>query len=145
MSDISDELRDWAGVLEGGVYTKATAEKISSIADRIDDEMVKLPRDKDGEPIHLGDKIFDLDGDEQTVSALYLLSRKCPTWMVDVGFGARVSPSDLTHKPQDSLERIAGDIEDFAENFRTSDTNTFINLLDFSARIQEQEKGGSDD
>lgn len=106
------ELAEWALRAEGdGADLAELEEAIVDLTDRIDAEMVELPMDMDGEPIHLGDKIFDLNGDEHTASSLYLLRCKDPTWMVNVGFGAHVSPRDLTHKPKDSLERIAEEIE----------------------------------
>lgn len=144
MSDISDELRKLADSYGSGNYNV-----LYDFAYRIDAEMVELPRDMDGETIHLGDKIFDLNGDEQAVSALYLLKRKDPTWMVNVGFGAHVSPRDLTHKPKDSLERIASDMGAEIESLEISrsDGDALDTLRDYMERIKvlaERECGGDE-
>lgn len=108
MSEISDELRAAGNRLflrgSDGYGT------IMSLADRIDDEMVELPRDANDETIHLGDKTYDLNGDNQTAVSFLLLGVLDPTWMVNCPSGY-VAPRNLTHKRQDSLERIADEIE----------------------------------
>lgn len=52
MSKISDELRDYCKKVL--CYTHYY-DKFWHLADRIDSEMVELPKDKDGVPIHVGD------------------------------------------------------------------------------------------
>ena len=56
---ISDELREWGYGFCGDTYDVVTA-----IADRIDSEMVELPKDKDGEYIHIGDVMEWCDSGE---------------------------------------------------------------------------------
>jgi hypothetical protein len=58
MSDISRELRKVADECLIGVANT----RVSDLADRIDAEMVELPRGKDGSPIHVGDTVYGEDG-----------------------------------------------------------------------------------
>ena len=88
------------------------SEDLVSVADRIDAEMVELPRDADGKPIHLGDTVYNHTGREREVTSLLRLQGKdCPMWMVSVGVDGYVSPRGLTHERPDSLERIADDLD----------------------------------
>lgn len=67
---ISDEIRDWCDDDKhycDGLWT------LRSLADRIDREMVELPRDKYWAPIHLGDTVWSVDdGMEFTVTSITL-------------------------------------------------------------------------
>lgn len=68
MSKISDELRDWCDRNDengcGGFVTEYSFEDICDLADRIDAEMVELPKDADGEYIHIGDVMEWCDSGE---------------------------------------------------------------------------------
>ena len=61
MTDISDELRK--------VADEYDVLPLYKLADRIDREMVELPKDKDGVPIHAGDT---LDGYGKTIEVVEL-------------------------------------------------------------------------
>ena len=109
MSEISDEIRkiteryrDW--------WIKPYKE-LNDLADRIDAEMVELPRDADGKPIHVGETVYNLDGYKHMAVSLRLYGEEDPTWMVSMGMDACVNPSRITHERPDSLERIADEIE----------------------------------
>lgn len=52
---ISDEIREWCNFPQA--YS-IPCDELRELADRIDREMVELPRDADGEPIHVGDTVF---------------------------------------------------------------------------------------
>ena len=66
MSKISDELRDYCKKVL--CYTHYY-DKFWYLADRIDSEMVELPKDADGETIHVGDT---LDGYGKTIEVVEL-------------------------------------------------------------------------
>ena len=87
------------------------SEDLVSIADRIGAQMVELPRDADGKPIHLGDTVYNHNGREREVTSLRLQGEDCPMWMVSAGVDGYVSPRGLTHECPDSLKRIADEIE----------------------------------
>ena len=88
------------------------SEDLVSIADRIDAEMVELPKGADGKPIHIGDTVYDLNGDRTMVHSLRLYSEEKPTWlMVEDRWGVEMLPGKLTHERPDSWERIADDLD----------------------------------
>lgn len=58
MATISDEIRDWSD-FHGGDYLYAEdCDGLCAIADRIDNEMIELPKDADGFPIHIDDTMY---------------------------------------------------------------------------------------
>lgn len=78
------------------------------MADRVDNEMVELPRDADGAPIHVGDTVWGCISDMQmAVHELRLTGRW--TILTDTGFIPKASA--VTHVRHDSFERIADELE----------------------------------
>ena len=80
---ISDEIRrrfdaspeaEYVTFERGDCYKMCELYKMRELADRIDAEMVELPRDRDGVPIHVGDTVFAKSGkgEEETVSSITL-------------------------------------------------------------------------
>lgn len=61
---ISDEIRDWCDFYDGESINRDDCDGLSSIADRIDSEMVELPKDAYGEYIHIGDVMEWCDSGE---------------------------------------------------------------------------------
>lgn len=100
---ISDELREWCDVHCG----EECGEYLGVLADRIDNEMVELPKDADGIPICVGDTLHDSMNDEELqVEAL----RFDGQWEIRTELGY-IMPSWFVPVRPDSLERIADDIE----------------------------------
>lgn len=114
MSKISDELREF--IDEGDLYPSYIAE-LRRIADRIDAEMVELPKDKDGVPIHAGDVVYGDDGKAWRVHEIVLLAvtesvRKFSVKAVcDDGAKRGLRPEWLSHERPDSWERIADELD----------------------------------
>ena len=102
---ISDELREWADVHCG----EECVEYLGMLADRIDNETVELPRDKDGEPIHLGDTVYTDNGSKADVKSIEF--NQDENSVVFIVRGRGFFPSSLAHTRPDSWERIAADIE----------------------------------
>lgn len=83
-----------------------------SIADRIDRELVELPCDKDGVPIHVGDTVYLDDGHMAKVVRIELMQTKsCIDCLVSGGKSVGYLPSGISHKPADSWEHIANELE----------------------------------
>lgn len=110
MSDISDELRKRAHELGGYVETLVTAKELDDISDRIDAEMVELPRDMDGVPIHVGDTVWT-DAVECTVTSIEFYEDITKIFTSSRGTQAIVGPTNITHTSPDSLGRIADELE----------------------------------
>lgn len=107
MATISDEIRELAG--EAGIYSNACC-KLRELADRIDREMVELPKDADGVPIRIGDVLYSSGNECQVVSITVKADETYVGVHTDEGvFLPSVNPKYLSRKqePSDSLERIA--------------------------------------
>ena len=115
---ISDELREF--IDEGDLYPSYIAE-LRRIADRIDAEMVELPKDKDGVPIHAGDVVYGDDGKAWRVHEIVLLAvtesvRKFSVKAVcDDGAKRGLRPEWLSHERPDSFELIADELEKWCD------------------------------
>lgn len=113
MAKISDEIRKWCADLDSDDIL-CTTETLYTLADRIDNEMVELPRDRDGVPIHVGDTVYLEDGRKAEVSRIILGQKKTSIdlWMCDKGiFLFSVAQRDITHTVPDSWKRIADELE----------------------------------
>lgn len=93
---ISDELREWGYGFCGDTYDVVTA-----IADRIDSEMVELPKDADGVPIRVGDTVWGcISGMQMAVHELRLTDR----WTISTDTGLAPKASAVTHaRPNNSF------------------------------------------
>ena len=94
VSSISDEIRTWCG----GV---GTVKDLRALADRIDAEMVELPKDADGVPIHVGDTVWGcISGMQMAVRQLRLTDR----WTISTNAGLTPKASAVTHaRPNNSF------------------------------------------
>ena len=59
---ISNEIRRWCASHEGTLISIDDSDELRALIDRIDAEMVELPKDADGVLIHVGDKVYLDDG-----------------------------------------------------------------------------------
>lgn len=130
MSNISDEVRK--------VADEYDVLPLYKLADRIDNEMVELPRDADEKPIQPGETVYIPDGDTgfEVVSLIYYSKTLVTVGICGDDLKQCRMPSILTHKRPDSWERIAGGLDDFA------DANYASGLLkqgikDFADRIRK--------
>lgn len=111
MAKISDEIRN--DFVRGGGVDAVSYRKLLSIADRIDAEMMELPKDADGMPIHVGDTVWNVNTDmEFTATSITLYANGVAK--VDAsceGCHAHTSPSNFAHTRPDSWERIADELD----------------------------------
>ena len=102
---ISDEIRKWCDRVD---VDGDACEKPRDLADRIDAEMVELPKDADGEPIHVGDTVYGCrSGMKMIISELRMTANG---WSISTSRGY-LTDAEVTHTRPDSWERIAYDIE----------------------------------
>lgn len=143
MSDISGELRKFTNTYH---LNSLQVYELNHIADRIDAEMVELPRGKDGKPIRVGETVYGEDGKAWCVRGVVIGQwtehTKSPVVyaMGDSGKWRNLLPWLLTHERPDSCESIAQELEDMSEHFRATDKESFSALLDFADRIRKLAK-----
>lgn len=111
---ITDELREYADRLSDEAARKSehgfspVAMKLEGIADHIDAEMVELPRDADGVPIHVGDTVYGCrSGMKMTISELRMTANG---WSISTSRGY-LTDAELTHAQPDSWKLIADELE----------------------------------
>ena len=68
---ISDAIRKWCDLAEAYSFP---CDELRELADRIDNEMVELPKDRDGVPIRVGDTVCLLNGNTYSVEEISILS-----------------------------------------------------------------------
>lgn len=127
---ISDELRELCDI-------GACHDELRAFADRIDNEMVELPRDADGVPIHVGDKVWGCSsGMKMTINELRMtdVDRR---WSITTSGGFIPQGSGVTHTAPDSLERIADELEEWSEDNRVNgNREVFDRAADLADRIR---------
>lgn len=111
---ISDEIRRWCDDAYSGRKIRTTKD-LYAIAELIDRNMVELPKDMDGEPIHVGDTVYGCrSGMKMTISELRMTANG---WSISTSSGY-LTDAEVTHGRHDSLERIAKDMEDWSDDNR---------------------------
>ena len=130
---ISDEIRVWCD--EADVDGDACYE-LRELADRIDDEMVELPKDRDGVPIHVGDEVYTPSGNVANVTSIRF--HVMCSFHGGGGVSTTFSPTDLSHTHHDSLGRIADELDEQAGSI-TKDGYTWQEgaIHDFADRIRK--------
>lgn len=111
MKMISDEIREF--VQRSYADEHMDPRELLALADRIDAEMVELPMDKDGKPIHVGDMLRGCDAVLVDVFTTVVELRFNGRWEIETTFGCITEPRLFVHDSPDSLERIADELDDF--------------------------------
>lgn len=160
---ITDELREWA---KGSTLSSWTAEHLTAIADRIDaeheaqlndafetrnsdenlesDGWMRLPKDADGEYIHIGDMMVSKDGKVHRVDSL----TRNPTWfdyewsirlaLLNDGVGAgslvRYRPDALRHYHAPTVEDVLREMLDAWGELPSNATNEAI-VAEYAKRL----------
>ena len=136
MSKISDELRNWC-YLCGGTIDSGDKAELDALADRIDAEMVELPRDRDGAPIHVGDAVRFVGRDdvELKVDHIKFFKDKAKVYAMSERHAAYSNPTDFTHTRPDSWERIADELDEMVDTADSADDGC-EKLADLADRIR---------
>lgn len=118
MTPISDEIRKMAN--SDSVHSRTTRAAMRDLADRIDTEMVELPRDRDGVPIHVGDTVYGCrSGMKMTISELRMTANG---WSISTSSGY-LTDAEVTHKRPDSWEDIADELDEIVDSADAADDN----------------------
>lgn len=132
MAKISDEIRMFVKRSYEDEYMDPR--ELIALADRVDRETMPRPRAADGEPVVIGETLYDGSGNEWAVSDL-----TATFLVVAKGDGpAIIKPAgrDLYHRRPDSLETIAGELDDLSESGEMAD-ETSADMRDLADRIRE--------
>lgn len=121
---ISDELRANAGTAW-----------LNHMADRIDLEMMELPKDADGKSIHVGDTVYGCrSGMKMTISELRMTTKG---WLISTSRGY-LTDAEVTHTRNDSFERIADELEDWSDGNRVNwSSDVSDRAAEFAHRIRK--------
>lgn len=110
MSGISDELR---GFTDTYYLNSLQTYELNHIADRIDAEMMELPLDRDGSPIHVGDTVYLDDGRTAKVTRIGIGMDEDSIYTILYGDDFPLKPGYVTHERPDSWERIADEFDEW--------------------------------
>lgn len=132
MEMISDEIRSF--VKRSYADEHMDPRELLALADRVDRETMPRPRAADGEPVVMGETLYDGSGNEWAVSDL-----TATFLVVAKGDGpAIIKPGgrDLSHRRPDSLGRIADELDDLSESGEMAD-ETSADMRDLAERIRK--------
>lgn len=145
MSGIADRLRATADELLP--IGSRTHDEITTIAEIIDAETVDLPIGADGEPILPRQTVYDPAGHEYRVDSISMHGNGgWSALVIPQGSpnGTRMVTESLSHKSQDSWERIADDVESLVW-FDDEDEQRSRRELAGRIRRMARKEGGGDD
>lgn len=110
---ISDELREWCDLsFSKDDFSRDDFDKLRELADRIDREMVELPKDANGEPIRIGDVLYSRGNECRVVSITVKADEACVGVHTDEGvFLPSVNPKYLSRKNPEPLEPKVLDVD----------------------------------
>lgn len=135
---ISDEMRKWCADLDSDDILCTTA-TLYTLADRIDREMVELPKDAEGVPIRVGDTLYN-GGKKYVVTCIF--TDYCDhsfAFYANNNESVAYNPEAFTHTRHDSWERIADELEEMVDAASHAD-DTCERLADLAERIRKLAK-----
>lgn len=146
MSAIGDELREFVKTKERYMCSASRSELLG-LADRIDSEIVELPRGKDGKPIRVGETVYGEDGNAWRVRGV-TINLVTDTWRDrpvhatdEFDNWSDLKPECLTHERPDSLERIADELDEWRfEHMRDLEADGLNDMSLFADRIRRLAK-----
>ena len=115
MAKISGKIYDWCAFKIDTFIDNDDCDELRALADRIDAEMVELPRDRDGVPIHVGDTVYLDDGRKAEVTHIDLMWGTSCIVCFASGKDHDCFPSGISHTRPDSLERIADELDKWCD------------------------------
>ena len=109
----SNAVREW--VRRARADEHMDLRELDAIADRIDREMVELPCDRDGVPIHVGDTVRRYMSDMKTTVTVLRMGDS--GWSVFTDHDPYcIEASYVSHIFPDSWERIADELESWCDD-----------------------------
>lgn len=138
---ISDEIRSF--VKRSYADEHMDPRELLAIADRMDRELVELPKDADGREVPLDTKeLYDANGKRVPITSFTFkcgIYGRCSYWKA-FSHAARGDGmfyvDGLYLTPPDSLETIAGELDDLSESGEMAD-ETSADMRDLAERIRK--------
>ena len=133
MSKISDEIHVWCDLYFGKVSFNDDCNRLHDIANRIDAEMVELPRDRDGVPIHVGDVLTD---GEYTFRVDELAAFGDGSWSIRNEDGNAWAACDVTHHHEPTVEDVLREMADrcYADEDEPRDRDAIV--AEYAAKLR---------
>ena len=137
MGKISDELRERGN----GYYEQRNGdcEWFHAIADRIDREMVELPKSADGKTWTGREVCFWTDAEQEGWHSFGCVALRCGKWYVEDTDGMEFAAGSVWSERPDSFERIAGELDEMVDAASNAD-DTCERLADLADRIRKLAK-----
>jgi hypothetical protein len=141
---VSDEIREWFDIsphCEGTFIDQDDCKELRKLADRIDSEMVEMPKSVDGK-IWTGREVCfwtgPADEDWHKFCGLHYSDGR---WCVEDKDFERYPAASVWYERPDSLERIADELEEWSEDNRVNgDSEVFYRAADLAERIRKLAK-----
>lgn len=147
MAKISGKIYEWCAFKIDTFIDNDDCDELRALADRIDAEMVELPRDRDGATIHVGDTVYDENGMTCEVVS-FSFGRWSEGMTVHATDGSSkwrdLMPGRLAHTAPDSWERIADDLEAWCDG-ADGDGDACEKPRDLAERIRKLAKEQGDE
>lgn len=110
---ISDEIREWCDTSKDSIIDFDDGNKLFDLADRMDDEMVELPRSADGR-IWTGREVcFWTRAGYHNFGCVSLRDDK---WYVEDVYGMNYNAESVWYERPDSWETIADELEEWCDS-----------------------------
>ena len=135
---ISDEIREWCDTSKDSIIDFDDGNKLFDLADRMDDEMVELPRSADGR-IWTGREVcFWTRAGYHNFGCVSLRDDK---WYVEDVYGMNYNAESVWYERPDSLECIAAELDELVDASRPADDvcEKLADLADRIRRLAEKE------
>ena len=133
----SDELREFAYLHFSGIENIGPCDALMGIADRIDAEMVELPKSADGK-IWTGREVCfwtgATEGDRHEFNSLPYINGR---WCVEDKHWQRYPAASVWYERPDSWERIAHDLDDWTAVLADCDVDA---AHEFAERVRKLAK-----
>lgn len=133
---ISDEIREWCDTSKDSIIDFDEGNKLLDLADRIDNEMIELPKSADGK-IWTGREVcFWTRAGYHNFGCVALRDDK---WYVEDVYGMNYNAESVWYERPDSLECIADDLDEMVDAEDSAD-DVYEKLADLADRIRKLAK-----
>lgn len=138
---ISDEIRDWCDTSKDSIIDFDDGNKLFDLADRIDTEMIELPKSADGQ-IWTGREVcFWTSAEQAGYHNFGCVALRDDKWYVEDVYGTYYDAESVWYERPDSLECIADELEGLSVDSMISDTNLVsARALSLAKRIRKLAK-----